>query len=401
MRHRLAALPVATALVLAGCGQAPTSSRAVVHVGNQQVTTPGALSAADIADAQRALGVDLLARACAKDPMANQVQSPTSAALALGMLDAGARGGTQTAVSHLLHLDGWGATQIAALRAQRDALAEVKQVQSSNHVYAQSGLKPEQKTLDDIATAFAGDLRTVDFAGHPAAATDAINADVAKDTRGLIKKLYDAPLPELTEAVLTNAVHLDATWKTRFKPAVPGDFRTASGRTVTAQLMNGSDLRAARRTSKGWTSVALPYQGGQLQAFAVLPPASGRCAPTSQLLSSLTTGAAQDNVGLRLPRLHLAVKTDLTSSLAGLGLPLGGDYSGFGDKGLAVSQVLQKAVLDVDEAGTKAAAATGISMEVSARVGGEVVSFDRPFLLLLQDTATASPLFLARIADPS
>ena len=69
-----------------------------------------------------------------------------------------------------------------------------------------------------MRTAFGADLRTVDFAGKPQAATDAINAAVDHDTDGMIKKLFDRPLPTSTVDVLTNAVVLDAKWAQPFDP---------------------------------------------------------------------------------------------------------------------------------------------------------------------------------------
>jgi serpin B len=58
--------------------------------------------------------------------------------------------------------------------------------------------------------------------------------------------------------------------------------------------------------------------------------------------------------------------------------------------------------MDVDQLGTTAAAATGIAIGASGIAGNIVtLNFDRPFLLMLEDTATRTPLFLARIADPT
>jgi serine protease inhibitor len=103
-----------------------------------------------------------------------------------------------------------------------------------------------------------------------------------------------------------------------------------------------------------------------------------------------------------LPKLNLAQTLPLTQTLAAMGLPLTGDYSGLGAGDNQISQVVQKVVMKVDEAGTKAAAATGIGVTTLARVpSGKTVTFDRAFLLMLEDTATHTPLFLARVADPT
>ncbi|BEP16226.1 hypothetical protein acdb102_45370 [Acidothermaceae bacterium B102] len=58
--------------------------------------------------------------------------------------------------------------------------------------------------------------------------------------------------------------------------------------------------------------------------------------------------------------------------------------------------------MTVDHRGTVAAAATGISGSATAAAPPvHHLTFDRPYLLLLEDTATHTPLFLASIGDPS
>jgi serpin B len=84
-----------------------------------------------------------------------------------------------------------------------------------------------------------------------------------------------------------------------------------------------------------------------------------------------------------------------------MGLPLSGNYTGLGASDTQISTVVQKVVMKVDEKGTKAAAATGIAIGSSARIASQLVTFDRPFMLVLEDTATHTPLFVARVADPT
>jgi serpin B len=92
----------------------------------------------------------------------------------------------------------------------------------------------------------------------------------------------------------------------------------------------------------------------------------------------------------------------LLDVLTAMGLPAEGDYSGLGEDGLQISQVVQKAVLEVDEQGTEAAAATGVAVGVSAMAQeARTVTFDRPFLFLLVDSETRSPLFVTVANDPS
>ena len=372
-------------------------------VGNIQPITPGTITPHDVASAQTSFGLELLARRCTADPTANQVLSPASAALALTLLDAGAKGSTQAAVNRLLHVPGWSPQLIAALHRQHQSLAALAQLKVSNHLYTELGIHPEQQVLNDLATAEAADLQTLNFAQHAKQATDAINAQVDIDTKGLIRILFDQPLDPATTTVLTNAIYLNAAWKTPFLPAQNAPFQAATGDSVTVPLMSTAEDVPIRRAA-GWTSAVLPYAGGHLQAVVLLatdpigPEAKAACAaPTAAQITALTTGHAP-NGPVTMPKLHLSQTSQLTGDLAALGLPLDGDYSGFGASG-SISEVIQKTVLQVDEHGTKAAAATGISMLSAA--SSLAVDADRPYLLLIQDTATGTPLFLARINDPT
>jgi serine protease inhibitor len=73
-----------------------------------------------------------------------------------------------------------------------------------------------------------------------------------------------------------------------------------------------------------------------------------------------------------------------------------------GDEQLYISEVMHQAFIAVDEAGSEAAAATAVAVSASS-AGPLPVSMvvDRPFLFVIHDLPTATPLFIGRIADPS
>jgi serpin B len=64
--------------------------------------------------------------------------------------------------------------------------------------------------------------------------------------------------------------------------------------------------------------------------------------------------------------------------------------------------VLHKAYVAVDEAGTEAAAATAVEVEVGEEASvPEVMRVDRPFLFLIRDTEQGTILFLGRVVNPA
>ncbi len=394
-------------MVTAGCaGGEP----AVEYRGEVTAVVPGALTGADVGAAQTAFGLDLLHAVCGQRPGENLLLSPTSAAEALDLLYPAAGGPTADDLGALLHLPAWSPELVAATAEHTAALAALAldgpsegpdapdSLRMSNRVWAALGVQPEQSYLDDVATALDAALYTVDFAGDPGGATDSINDAVRQDTGGLIDGLFDGPLSASTVVVLTNALHLQAFWTEPFTDTIDTPFAAPTGPT-TVEMMTGSS--GTGRTSDGWRSVDLPYRAGTLSAVAVLPPVgTDPCAVDAEVLTALTT-AAPAEVAVALPRVRIEQTHDLLDTLSGLGLPVDGDYSGLGQAGLAISGVVQKTFLELDEAGTVAAAATGVGLAGAAPVERELVLFDRPFLLLLTDTATRSPLFVAVVADPS
>jgi serpin B len=372
--------------------------------GHQEPLAAAGVSAQRVATDTAAFGLALYSRLCAAQPTANLLLSPASAARALGMLYAGSAGPAAASVGQLLRLPAWTPSLVAGLHNQTAALARVPQLAVSNHIFEQRGLAPTARVLDDLRTAFGTDLRQVDFADEPAT-TNAINAVVAHDTGGLIPALFASPLDASTQTVLTNAIYLHARWQHPFPAASPALFHTAAGGTVRAPQMDSVDPVAGYHSVAGWQSAILPYTRGDLVAVAILPPASatGCDVPAARQLAALTATRAAQTAKVLLPKLHLSQNwPQLQDTLAAMGLPLSGDYSGLGAGDSQISQVVQKATMDVDQMGTTAAAATGIGIGASGIAANiATINFDRPFLLILEDTATRTPLFLARVADPT
>ncbi|WP_166533716.1 serpin family protein [Blastococcus xanthinilyticus] len=406
---RRGALAAAAMALLVGCGTA--SAGPVVHRGEVVPVELGALTADDVADAQTAFGIDLLHAVCAQAAGEDVLLSPTSAASALGLLHPAAGGRTAAEFGQVLHLPEWSPDLVAAIRAHTSALDALRYdgdlddedapdaLQVSNRLWTVTGLEPEPRYLDDLATAYDAEVRSLDFAEEPEAATDRINSTIAEDTRGIIEELFDQPLRPTTVAVLTNAVHLRARWAVPFTGTQPADF-AAPGGEVSVDMMGGAT--GAGRDAAGWRSVELPYRDGTLAAVAVLPPeGTDPCAVDTATLDALRSAGPRE-VGVELPRISLEQSHQLLDVLTAMGLPASGDFSALGRDDLVISQVVQKTFLEVDEEGTEAAAASGVVVEESAgAIPQAVVTFDRPFLLLLTDTATRSPLFAAVVRNPS
>src|SRR5690625_6381139 len=72
------------------------------------------------------------------------------------------------------------------------------------------------------------------------------------------------------------------------------------------------------------------------------------------------------------------------------------------DLELLISEVIQKAVITVDEEGMEAAAATAAMLDTtSAAADPKELVLDAPFLFVAYETSTRAPLVLGWIGDPA
>ena len=86
------------------------------------------------------------------------------------------------------------------------------------------------------------------------------------------------------------------------------------------------------------------------------------------------------------------------------GLQRRADFSGIGKERLAISEVVHKAFVEVNEAGTEAAAATAVGMVKCAAVHPalepKVFRADHPFLFFIRDRDSGAVLFAGRVLEP-
>ena len=124
---------------------------------------------------------------------------------------------------------------------------------------------------------------------------------------------------------------------------------------------------------------------------------------TAESLDAIVDSIADGGIHLALPRWSARTHLRLDEVLAALGMPTafggGADFSGMvAGGGLLLDRVEHEAFVEVDEEGTRAAAATGGSMALSH---GPTVVVDRPFLFLVRDRGSGAILFIGRVTDPS
>jgi len=366
------------------------------------------------AAADAALGADLFQ--ILTEDATDTVFSPASVASALRIALCGARGQTATELARVLNLDQDPNPQDAAATGLRLTLTSGGSAtfRAPNTVWIQSGLPVSaafEARLHDAVT-----LAAADFRAAPEAARTEINRVIASQTEGKISGLLPSgTITALTRLVLASAVYLKAAWTESFPERATADAPFyPDGRdqpALTVPMMHGTASRAYLR-GDGYQAVLLPYRDINL-AMAVLLPDGPLAALRPKLaaagLGGLLAGAARHQVTLSLPRFRLEAAFNLIPALRRLGVAAAfGDNADFGEISeaapLRIGAVAHKAYVDVDEHGTEAAAATAVVIRAAAAMRpppAVTMVVDRPFLFVIHDLPTATPLFIGRIADPS
>ncbi len=427
----VASLIVVACVLGAGCAPAGSRSRASdpvvpaarVGVATELVASAPSPAAANataatraVASGEQAFSLALLRQLGAAADGGNVTVSPASLAVALAMLETGARGATRTQIASTLGSSSLSATAQdlgwAALLSQLGAATEEAGINfdSANAMWLAEGLPMEPSFMAAMAGYFRSGVWQVDFAHQLPAAQASINQWVDQQTRHKILALFKpGDLSTETQLVLANAVYFNAKWQDQFDPAAsgPGTFSSGSGPQATVTFMRQPHALGAMTSS--YEAVQLPYAGGRLAALAIMPTAQSLPAFVSTLtIAGLAHIAATSNQPVRvsLPRFRVEDYVNLNATLQALGMPLAfsdlANLSAMSPIPLEVQSVAQRDYLSVAEQGTEAAAATGISAVPAAAIEVSAsLDFDHPFLFLVRDTSTGTILFATEFQGPT
>jgi serpin B len=347
----------------------------------------------------------------------NFVFSQASISTALAMLYAGANSNTAAQMSDTLHFTLPAARLHAAFNAQDLALTTPPpgaspaafRLQVANSIWLQDGFTVVPAYLDTLAENYGAGLFVEDFSTAPEPARNAINRWVADRTEDQIPSLFpQGSINTLTRLVLANAVFFHGDWKVPFLKDSPNQVFHALSGDVSVPTMHGSS-NAAIWSGTGWNAAAIDYVGDTAAMIIVVPDAGTFAAfetgLSTESLSAILAGVRPSGgADLYLPRFKFSTDVALNDLLSTLGMPDAfddrADFSGInGARDLRIQAVVHKAIIQVDEKGTTASAATGVATGVTSAPPTLVV--DRPFLFFVRHKSTGAILFQGRVVDPS
>jgi serpin B len=375
-----------------------------------------------VADGNNRFAFDLYAQLRQKE--GNLFFSPYSAHTALAMTASGARGKTRDEMLKVLHLpDDDRLLASGDLSRYYTHLRPDFELSVANALWGQTHFPWRPEWRDMQQARFSAGFHEADFQADPERERARINRWVEEQTRERIKELLEKGiLDDMTRMVLTNAIYFKGKWENQFDPkrTRDGDFTLADGTKIKTPMMHreGGFRHYYERSQPDWRNAVLqlaeiPYRGGELSMVIVLP---GKHDGLPDLEARLTPDALTEwlrnaadvskSMDLMIPKFRLETAVmKLKEPLGKLGMSSAfmdgvADFSGMAGSpgGMYIHDVVQKALVDVNEEGTEATAATAVVMRAESAT--TPFRADRPFLFLIRDVKHGTILFMGRVTDP-
>ena len=338
--------------------------------------------------------------------------SPLSISTALTMTYQGAEATTKEAMAKALGYTGIEDEKLN--ESYKNLLRYLRQLDKkvelniSNSLWIREGEAIKEDFLSANKDIFDASATQLDFSKESAA--DEINQWISDATKKKIEKMIDSPIPSDIVMYLINAIYFKGDWTKQFvkKDTVAAPFVAGDGSTREVMMMSRyGKLEYGQGDS--FKAIRLPYGSGKTAMYCILPE---EAASINDFVKALDTDkwktirdsiSEKEDVQLKLPRFKLeyGIK-NLNDSLTALGMGEAftdsADFSGIRE-GLSISRVLHKAVIEVNEEGSEAAAVTVVEMRETAAAEPLTFIADRPFVFVIADDVTGTILFMGKLYD--
>ena len=333
----------------------------------------------------------------------NLIVSPFSVSNALAMVLYGARGNTSLEMSKVIFGKEISEDQHKSLAQLFNDLVNKNVKENSqvlnvgNFLYNHLEYEILADYKETLKNNFNAEAIELDFKSNES--VKKINNDVSVATKGKITDLIDSIDPS-TRLILVNAVYFKGLWKSQFKKysTEKSRFNLSKGDHIEVEMMfQNKEFRFAYDDKLKFKALEMDYQDSNTSMLLLLPdeeiPIEDLESKLNvEILNELMNKKMQEHeVNVYLPRFKLESEIALIPSLKQLGLNYmfnseHANFEGITNKDkLYVSDVIQKAVIEVNEEGTEAAAATAVMMALCASLPIPPKEFraNRPFMFML------------------
>ncbi|XP_004628454.1 serpin B9-like [Octodon degus] len=372
-----------------------------------------------LSEASVTFAISLLKLLGQDDPVRNVFFSPVSISSALGMVLLGAKGNTAAQIVQALAIhdeeDSHGGFQSLLTQVHKPGAPHSLSI--ANRLFSADSCQVLSPFQQSCLKFYQVELEQLPFAKDPESSRKHINAWVSTKTGGKIEELLGKNVIDgACRLVLLNAVYFNGTWSKQFKKSYTTEqpFKINQKEERPVQMMfQTSAFPWAHVSEVGAQVVELPYKGQELSMVVVLPDegvdlSTVEKALTPEKFQTWTSPEHMHRIQLSvfLPRFKLEEEYDMVSVMQHLGVvdvfdPGNADLSGMlADSDLCLSKFMHKSVVEVNEEGTEAAAATACLMCPESGFFPKQFRADHPFLFFIRHNKTNSLLFCGRFSSP-
>ncbi|XP_072693861.1 serpin A9-like [Canis lupus baileyi] len=387
--------------------------------GSPCMSSTRSTAASQLSSSNTDFAFRLYQRLILKTPDQNVFFSPLSVSACLAMLSLGARSATKTQILQGLGFNLTHLPESSIHQAFQHLLHSLRvpgkdlDLRMGSVLFIKKELWLQTNFLDDVKRLYESKVFSTDFSSS-STAREKINSYVEKETKGKVVNLIQS-LEPLTVMVLVNHIFFKGKWEKPFNPGYTSKsspFLVGKRTTVKVPMMHQVEEFAFGVDAELKCSVLRMDYDEDTAAFFVLP-GQDKMRQLEQALSSRTLRKWNHLLQKRwievfIPKFSLSASYDLETILPKMGIrdafDKNADFSGITKRDfLQLSKATHKAVLDISEEGTEAAAATATKLIVRSKDGPShtVVRFNRSFLLLLINRATDAILFLGKVENPT
>ncbi|MDQ4140726.1 MAG: serpin family protein [Bacteroidota bacterium] len=339
--------------------------------------------------------------------------SPLSISSALTMTYNGADGSTKEAMRQTLGFEPQTDAEInQAYKSLTDLLVNMdKKVTftTANSIWHAQQYQLQAPFVQNNKAYFNATVQGLDF--NSPTAKNTINNWVKENTKGKIENIIQEIRPDHV-LFLVNAIYFKGTWTIPFDKQLtkPGPFRKEDGSTVNTDFMTLENGRYLLYENEQKQVIDLPYGNRQFSMTLIVPKEQNTVQDivgslNSAQLATWLSNADSTDMELHMPKFKLEYKKELRETLTQLGM--GEAFSNRAnfsrmlsnsDQALAISEVMHKAFVEVNEEGTEAAAATSVGVVLTSVPPS--VRIDRPFVFLIREKSTNAILFIGQFMNP-
>ena len=376
-----------------------------------------------LAAANNTFAFKLLKQLSKQQPGASIFVSPYSLATTLQMAVNGAGGQTKKEMQQVLETAGISMTALNEASKAATSLLNPKDTNiiltTANALWYRQGATVKPGFIEANQKYFSSTVRALDF-GNARAAEAIINQWASEQTRGRINGIANGMIdPIYTDLILANAIYFKGKWLDPFDAKLTKErpFHPAAGAAKNLPMMAMSKKFTYRKGS-GYQAVRLPYMGYDLAMYVFLSDAGSSPAKLLQIMNgdnwrrvTMPGFSARDGLVV-LPKFKLENSLELNAALKATGMKTAfnnqkskpdADFSGMFSDSHHISEVRQKALVEVSEEGTEAAAVTAMAVESMGIEMNPPKPFemivDRPFLFAIVDARSEMILFMGVVNE--